>query len=235
MRQLTAKKNRGTFKDQLLYPHLHKDGMYVATKSKYEVDYIRVSNIDELAALVGAGYGARMSNPEIPQAPSFIAHNSIDFQNNKAPLNALKVFLARFADGEQLDKATVTSARKEQAFLRSYLLKGQTSGECELCHRLLPEELLVAAHIKPRSKCEHHERLDFDNVAVLMCSLGCDTLFEKGYVYVHSGTVRRNPRRTTTAHLTDAIHQIDGQHVASWSASSVYYSWHANAYGHVCE
>ena len=48
---------------------------------------------------------------------------------------------------------------------------------------MLPAELLVAAHIKPRNLCTEIERLDA-HVATLMCVLGCDALFERGYLRV---------------------------------------------------
>lgn len=195
---LTATKNRGDYKGQTLYPHLHQDGMYVATKSKYEVDYVRVPSIEELAALVRAGYGARMSNADIPQAPSYIANSRIVLQDRRNSQSDLRAFLEGFSDEDQLDRSTVANARKEQAFLRAYLLRGEPNGQCALCQEILPGELLIAAHIKPRSKCNPNERIDFDNVAALMCSLGCDSLFEKGYVYVQSGRVCENPRRNRT-------------------------------------
>lgn len=53
--------------------------MYVATTSKYEADYVRVASLEELTALAGAGYGARMSNPDLSHAPSYIAHQNISF------------------------------------------------------------------------------------------------------------------------------------------------------------
>jgi len=51
---------------------------------------------------------------------------------------------------------------------------------CSLCGQLLPVELLVAAHIKPRSECSRRERLDFENIVFGVCVLGCDALYEKG-------------------------------------------------------
>ncbi|OHV48902.1 hypothetical protein [Pseudofrankia sp. BMG5.36] len=47
--------------------------------------------------------------------------------------------------------------------------------------------LLVAAHIKKRAACNEEERKDFDNVAMLACLLGCDGLYERGYVAVGPG------------------------------------------------
>jgi len=81
--KLMAKKNRGDFKGEPLFPHKHKDGNYVASSSRYEVDYIPVETIDELESLVRAGYGARMSNPDIKQAASFISSENIEISGKK--------------------------------------------------------------------------------------------------------------------------------------------------------
>lgn len=231
MQPFFAKKNRGQYKGEMLYPHLHSDGAYVATTSRYSVDYVRVSSLDELSVLVRSGYGARMSNPEIPQAPSYISHGSITFCDAEDPSASLKRVLSSFAHAENLDGETVANSRKEQAFLRSYLLRGKSQGECVLCGRAFPTELLVAAHIKTRAECSREEKLDFDNIAALMCVLGCDSLFEKGFVYVLDGKVHANPRREGTPHLDKAIGQLAGRVVANWPNSSGYYKWHAKEFG----
>ncbi len=80
------KKNRGQYQGERLHPHRDSDGSYVATTSKYSVDYVRVNSLDELSALVRSGYGARMSNPAIPQAPSYISHEHITFVEKKIQL-----------------------------------------------------------------------------------------------------------------------------------------------------
>lgn len=231
MQSFFAKKNRGQYQGEMLYPHRHPDGTYVATTSKHSVDYVRVNSLDELSALVRSGYGARMSNPEIPQAQSYISHGSIIFEAKEDPSFSLKRVLASFADAEHLDGETVANSRKEQAFLRSYLLRGKSKGECVLCGRSFPTELLVAAHIKPRLECSRAEKLDFDNVAALMCVLGCDSLFEKGFVYVPDGMIHANPRRKGTPHLEKAIEQLAGRGVTNWPGSCGYYKWHAKEFG----
>lgn len=45
-----------------------------------------------------------------------------------------------------------------------------------------PRRLLVAAHIKPRSQCSDTERIDFDNIGMLACLLGYESLYEHGYI-----------------------------------------------------
>ena len=231
MQPFFAKKNRGQFKDQYLYPHLHRDNTYVATNSKFSVDYVKVTSLDELTALVRAGYGARMSNLEIPQAPSFISHDNIIFSTQEDSLVSVKKILILFSQHDQLDGKTVANSRKEQAFLRTYLLRGQKFGACVICGSSFPAELLVAAHIKPRAECTQTEKLDFNKVAALMCVLGCDSLFEKGFVYVADGKICENPRRPRTPHLDAVITLFVGQDVSNWSSSSAYYDCHAKEFG----
>lgn len=84
----------------------------------------------------------------------------------------------------ELDGVTLARYRREQAELRELLTGGAAEARCALCGRLLPVDLLVAAHVKPRSWCSPEERADLRNVAVLACALGCDRLYELGYLTV---------------------------------------------------
>ena len=45
-----------------------------------------------------------------------------------------------------------TQSRKEQGILRGILFKGISEAKCAICHRTFPTDIMVAAHIKPRSK-----------------------------------------------------------------------------------
>ncbi|MEU4803156.1 hypothetical protein [Actinosynnema sp. NPDC023587] len=84
----------------------------------------------------------------------------------------------------ELDRAAVARYRVEQGALRHVLIGDDPTGRCALCGRVLPVELLVAAHVKRRSECSDEERRDLRNVAMLACHLGCDRLYELGYVSV---------------------------------------------------
>ena len=86
-------------------------------------------------------------------------------------------------DLSQTDALTTSLRRLEQHQLRLKLLQGEETGCCRLCGVRLPASLLVASHIKPRNLCSHEERLD-PNIATLMCLLGCDSLYERGYLRV---------------------------------------------------
>jgi hypothetical protein len=107
-------------------------------------------------------------------------------------------------------------ARTEQAYWREMLFGSSLDGQCAICGRNLPLEVLVAAHIKQRSKCSHDERLDPENV-MAACLLGCDVLFEKGYIRVDNGIVQINKTNLNAA-LTDAITAIATRRVCLGSS-----------------
>jgi hypothetical protein len=70
---------------------------------------------------------------------------------------------------EDTDRLVLARARKEQAWLRDFLLDGRNEAPCDLCGRLLPKEFLVAAHITSRSELAHDERMQFDRIAMIAC------------------------------------------------------------------
>ncbi len=90
---------------------------------------------------------------------------------------------AAAVDGD-LDGPVEGRRRIEQAFLRNYLLAGRTVAPCGFCGSALPKDLLVAAHLKRRADLSRDERLRFADVAGLACTLGCDSLYEHGYLGV---------------------------------------------------
>ncbi|MBP2218016.1 HNH endonuclease signature motif containing protein [Arthrobacter sp. CAN_C5] len=86
--------------------------------------------------------------------------------------------------GGETNEMSLGEVRREQSDLRRHLLQGRTVAPCSLCGEARPSRLLIAGHIKPRSKCTEGERKDFRSVAMLVCSLGCDALFGWGYIIV---------------------------------------------------
>jgi hypothetical protein len=217
----------GDYKGTVLYPHKHEDNKYVATTSRFEEDYIRVDTTDELESLVKAGYGARMSNSDIPNAPSYITHSKLFFPSitkikSATPAN----FLKSIYSSTSLDTDSISKRRKEQSFLRAHLLKGQKESECVICREQFPFDLLVAAHIKKRSSCSINEKLDFDNVAALMCKTGCDDFFEKGYIVVEGSKVKPSKKTVISLKLSELIDNLTGKVVPNWSGSKKYYEWH---------
>lgn len=230
MSKLKAYKSRGEYKGEPIYPHKHKDGTYVASPSRFEVDYVYVDTEEELEALVRSGLGARMSSPDIKQAASLITGDNIEFTDSSSPPVMVRTVLPKLSEEVDLDFDSTTKSRKEQVFLRAHISGGRAQAKCVLCENEYPLEFLVAAHIKKRSECSKSEKLDFDNIAALMCKAGCDDLFEKGYVFVSGGVVKKNKERSTTPALDILIRNIEGNVVANWSGSSAYYKHHESKY-----
>ena len=97
---------------------------------------------------------------------------------------------------------------------------------CSICGESLPEDMLVAAHIKKRSQCSHQEKLD-PQVVVLMCKLGCDSLYEYGYLSVVNGVVTTRHRATDSVKITQLLGRIHGREFVEWTANrSKYFDWH---------
>lgn len=63
-----------------LQPHRYADGTYVASKTRFERDYLHVHNLGQLIELWQQGYKIRMSAPrsEHHRSPSLISPASIE-------------------------------------------------------------------------------------------------------------------------------------------------------------
>ena len=68
---------RGSAKGRILKPHVHEDECYVASKSRFERDYIRVRSLRELEILARNGFSIRMSDGQ--SSPSLISPASLGF------------------------------------------------------------------------------------------------------------------------------------------------------------
>lgn len=69
---------RGRVAGQVMTPHKHKDGMYVASKTRFEEDYIREPTIERLVPHIERGMSIRMS--VLGTAASLISPASIEIQ-----------------------------------------------------------------------------------------------------------------------------------------------------------
>lgn len=131
--------------------------------------------------------------------------------------------------GGPSDKWTLGAVRTEQRFLRDQQLQLRGSS-CSLCGNSFPEQLLIAAHIKPRSACSEKERMDTRNVSMLACLFGCDALFELGYVVVDdSGVIEAcqpGPKQ-----VRDRVESLMGRKCrAHDERSRGYFAWHRQAH-----
>lgn len=227
MKKLVAKISRGKLKGNDLFPHKHANGKYVASPSKFEIDYIYVDNENELEALIRSGLSARMSNPDIDyNSPSLKIPKSINVLDEENIELKPSDFLKDLIEASDLDYDSKSKSRKEQQFLRAHLANGKLEGICSICQNIFPLNFLIAAHIKPRKYCEKIERLDFDNIATFMCKTGCDDLYEKGYIYVDEGVIKKNIKRKTTEYLDKIISNLEDKTIKNWSNSKVYYDFH---------
>lgn len=111
----------------------------------------------------------------------------------------------------ETDATTIGRRRREQGRLRAYLLDGRDLASCDICGREWPASLLVAAHIKPRAVSDEEHRKDFASIAMLACALGCDQLFELGYVSVDEYGVVKPGRDAETAALQSIFDRLAGR------------------------
>ncbi len=131
-----------------------------------------------------------------------------------------------YAPEGSLDLPRLSSSRKEQAYHRSRLLRGGDIGECAICGKTLPKEFLVAAHIKKREHCTRDERLN-NHVVMLNCKLGCDTLYEEGYVVVIDGLVQAGRSASGNLAVMEAVKMVAGRECKAWNSSSqTFFEWY---------
>lgn len=125
------------------------------------------------------------------------------------------------------DRVSSGTTRREQSALRQRLLRQRLRAPCGICGRTLSEELLWAAHIKPRKNCSEKQRLDV-NVAMLACVLGCDALYGKGIIYVdEAGIIRANGSHITEKDLISFVEGLEGRPAGAFSErSKAYFDWH---------
>ncbi len=127
--------------------------------------------------------------------------------------------------------AVVRAARNEQKVLRKALGLGPDAAgavQCGLCSRHFPRQLLVAAHIKPRSECTEEERQALTRVAMAACLLGCDALFEAGYIAVDgSGRILTARRDLAPSALQTLLRELERRRAPAWNeAREVHFAWH---------
>lgn len=126
----------------------------------------------------------------------------------------------------QLDREGRTLMRGEQRLLRRRLFGTKRTAGCILCGEEYPVELLVAAHIKKRSRCTDEEKRDIDNVVAPMCKMGCDELFERGFIGVDGGTIVASSALPQTLPVERLLMRFSQQRVEAADGQSRYFDWH---------
>ena len=127
-----------------------------------------------------------------------------------------------------LDRKTITRQRTEQHLLRNYLFKHKKQGECAICNNQYPISFLATAHIKKRSKCTDQEKKDF-KVVMPACHLGCDKVYEDGYVIVKDGIIKNNiTSKPSTDDLRTFISSITDNKCKYYdNETAKYFKYHA--------
>ena len=140
-------------------------------------------------------------------------------------VEAEKRALAQRSGG--LDRPGKASRRAEQAQLRKIHFGGKDTEVCSICARRLPVDLLVVGHIRKRHSCDDKQRLDLANTMPI-CLLGCDILFEKGYVYVDmAGVICTSGENPALPPLNTVIRTVTGQSCGAWTPESDrFFQWH---------
>ncbi|WP_216901164.1 hypothetical protein [Synechococcus sp. CCY 9618] len=133
--------------------------------------------------------------------------------------------ISRLISLKETESEIQSTRRLEQGYLQKHLFGRKTLGTCACCNRDFPVSFLVTAHIKRRSQCTLEERIDH-HVVMPMCSMGCDQLFEKGYVCVLDG-IYVDMKKSSTSHLQEYINWIAGKVCTYYNDETrLYFEWH---------
>ncbi|MBI2818549.1 MAG: hypothetical protein HYX73_01090, partial [Acidobacteria bacterium] len=128
---------------------------------------------------------------------------------------------------KSLDERSDVLRRTEQGFLRQWLFGRKKESDCKLCGRVMPVDLLVAAHVKKRASCTIEEKRDYARNVMALCKLGCDDLFERGYIIVVKGVVAAGQNMSLTSAVSDYINSVEGRICEHWNAETAdYFKWH---------
>jgi hypothetical protein len=151
----------------------------------------------------------KKSNGVIKVLRDVVYSQDDDFQKN---------YKEALSNIDETDRASTTSAgRNEQALLRVHLFGSNKEKICCLCHKVYPVNLMVTAHIKPRKLCSHQERVDL-NIVMPVCKIGCDDLFERGYLKVENeGKIEKNLNIYYSEELDDFMEQYKGKKCKSYN------------------
>lgn len=133
---------------------------------------------------------------------------------------------------DDLNRKRLGTARVEQGLLRKILLSNKREEACSICGETLPVDLLVIGHILKRSASSPQQKKDRANV-MPVCLLGCDSLFEKGYLYVDSsGLVRVSESTPQAAAVAARATELASKPCSAWSSKSEpYFQKHRLAIG----
>lgn len=126
-----------------------------------------------------------------------------------------------------LDKTGKTIVRVEQGALRKQLFGGRKFDKCGMCDQIYPIRFLIAAHIKKRAFCTNREKRDHKNIAMPMCSFGCDDLYEQGYFVVKDGKIVATNKPDRSPSIDKYLQSLEGKECSYWNEhTKKYFLWH---------
>jgi len=146
-----------------------------------------------------------------------------------SPVAGQNVSLLRAqADATELDQSRVTNQRLEQGKLRQLHLGSHRVAACSICGRRLPVSLLVVGHIKQRARCLPSEKRDLQNIAMPICLLGCDALYESGFITVSpEGRIAVASHSVDSTGLSPVLARLSRRQCRAYSsATEPYFAWH---------
>jgi hypothetical protein len=92
--------------------------------------------------------------------------------------------------------------------------------------------MLVAGHIVPRAQLSDEQRHDYRSVAMLVCLLGCDALFESGYIVVtEDGHVMPGASTNDPVLKAEIQRRVGGTSAAWTSHTAPMFRQHARQHG----
>ncbi|NVM95735.1 hypothetical protein [Arthrobacter wenxiniae] len=80
-----------------------------------------------------------------------------------------------------------------------------------------PARPLIAGCIKPRPNTSEEERRDHAASSMLTCALGCDALYEWGYIVVDAGGKIRAGQPAETGRIEDAVNRLVGRNCTAFN------------------
>ncbi|WP_154604845.1 hypothetical protein [Arthrobacter sp. AQ5-05] len=113
-----------------------------------------------------------------------------------------------------LAEAAVPAPQSSATSLRG--LPGSTTAACAICGENYPARLLIATHTKPRPESYEEERMDCQTNATLTCALGCEALYEFGYIVVGPTGQIQPGQPAETPRIEDAVEHLAGRHCTAF-------------------
>tara|TARA_X000000950_G_scaffold150812_1_gene185828 strand:- start:852 stop:1811 length:960 start_codon:yes stop_codon:yes gene_type:complete len=126
----------------------------------------------------------------------------------------------------ETDLDSISKTRAEQKILSDYLFENSKYSACAICSKQYPNQLLVAGHIKKRKEATKKERLDL-SIVMPVCKLGCDELFEHGYIYVDENNIlKKNLEKDGTIELDHVIEKLIDKKIEYVNENNKRYFYH---------